>query len=123
MAKYEWTVSRAVVEEEIIFQDENSFNRYLRELDMTYEPYKVVSKEKTAGGFCAVIRKRYGEYEFLCELDSSSLSPKEEEIRDKLNGIEWRDGVKYVSTPPEDKWPLLRELMMCRLQKDEQERQ
>lgn len=69
--------------------------------------------------FATLRKNSNGVYEFLGELDSSSLSPKEEEIRDKLNGIEWRDGVKYVSTPPEDKWPLLHELMMCRLQKDE----
>lgn len=77
MAKYEWEVRRAVVEEEIVFPSKEAYRSYLRSLDVRDEPYKVVGESIDGGCYVVVMRKRYGEYAFLGECDPSFMSQEE----------------------------------------------
>ena len=77
MGRHHWSVHAAVVEQEIFFSSKDGFNAYLFSLDVNKEPYKVVSERTDEfGGYVAVIRKRYGEYPFLGETDTSTADPE-----------------------------------------------
>ena len=82
MGKYEWEVSRAVVEEEIVFPNERAYRSYLRSLDIRDEPYTVVSENVAPDrpGYVVVMRKRYGEYAFLGERDLPSINQEQMEF-------------------------------------------
>lgn len=81
MGKYTWEVRRAVVEEEIIFPSECHFQNYLLQLAIREEPYTIVSERKENGRYIVVMRKRYGEYDFLGTPDQHIDSPVVELVK------------------------------------------
>lgn len=87
MARRGCVITKAVVEQEIRFDNEFYFKEFLHKLDYYEEPYKVVSKSYCNGSLFVVIRKRYGEYPFLGDTDPSTLSNLWKEIQDNERGV------------------------------------
>lgn len=86
MARRGCVITKAVIEQEIRFDGESDFERFIHKLDYYEEPYKVVSKTYREGYLFVVIRKRYGEYPFLGDADPSTLSELYKDIRDTARG-------------------------------------
>ena len=103
MARKGCVIERAVVEQELRFEREEYLTDYLYKLDYYDEPYKIVSKIVRNGYLYVVIRKRYGEYPFLGDIDPSTLSAANRMMRDIERGaavndegvLEITDGKKY----------------------------
>lgn len=98
MARRGSVILSAVVEQQIQFDNESSFNEFLYQLDYYEEPYKVVNKTYIDGYLVVVIRKRYGEYPFLGDIDPSTLSETSKMIRDMSRGATLsEDGVLEIT--------------------------
>lgn len=91
MARRGSVIRKAVIEQEIQFDSEHYFNQFLYNLDYYEEPYKVVSKTYREGKLVVIIRKRYGEYPFLGDIDPSSLSEGSRKLRDISRGAVLND--------------------------------
>ena len=98
MARRGSVITKAVVEQEIYFEHESYFKRFIQQLDYYEEPYKIVSKTYTNGYLVVVIRKRYGQYPFLGDIDPSTLSTEEREKRDLERGVTRDDdGILFIT--------------------------
>ena len=97
-------IIKAVVEQEIRFDSEFYFDQYLRKLDYYEEPYKVVSKTFREGRLFVVIRKRYGEYPFLGDVDPYTISEESIKMRDESRGVVRNDDGSLSIVDMEKYW-------------------